>query len=123
MSLHAVVPRDFGSGRPELLIRWSGKPLAAGCDARRAVAFQATVWFPHLRYSFNEGLIPWLEFWNGRRAVRNEEERYGGNASYEGLACPFRARAKLRYEVTAPGGAVLATRIVAAPVKLPPCSQ
>jgi hypothetical protein len=123
VTLRAVVPREEGTGRPELLIAWSGKPLAAGCEARRTVAFRATVWFPHLRYSFNEGLIPWLGFWNGRKEVRDEQERYGRNATYEGLGCALRGRAKLRDEVVAPGGAVLGRRIVSAPVKLPACSQ
>jgi hypothetical protein len=88
------------------------------------VAVNLILWFPHLRFSFTEEFsVHYLEFWNGRRAVRGESERYVSNAHYEGLECIRRARAKLRYEVTAPGGAVLARRIVTAPVKLPPCSQ
>jgi hypothetical protein len=122
VTLRAVVQRAEGAGRPELAIRWSGKPLAAGCEATRTVSFQATLWFPHLRYSFTEGLeLNWLEFWNGRKAVSGEEERRGGNSTYQGLGCIYKTRARLRYEVVAPGGAVLGKRIVRAPVKLPPC--
>jgi hypothetical protein len=124
VSLRASAEWREGTGTPWFEVRWSGKPLAAGCKARRSVAVYFTLWFPHLRFSFTEGFpIHWLEFWNGRQVVRGERERYVSNASYGGLECIRRARAKLRYQVTAPDGAVLGRRIVAAPVKLPPCSQ
>jgi hypothetical protein len=109
---------------PVLEVRWSGKPLAADCKARRSVAIDFTLWFPHLRFSYTEGFpSPWLEFWNGRKAVRNERESYVSNASFRGLGCIRKARAKLRYEVTAPGGAILGKRVVSVPVKLPACSE
>jgi hypothetical protein len=124
VSLRASAEWREGTGTPWFEVRWSGKPLAAGCESRRSVAVYFTLWFPHLRFAFTEGFpIHWLEFWNGRQAVRGEHERYVSNASYGGLECIRRARAKLRYQVTAPSGAVLGRRIVAAPVKLPPCSQ
>jgi hypothetical protein len=124
VTLEASAEWREGSGRPWFEVRWSGKPLAAGCMARRSVAVYFVLWFPHLRFSFTESFpIHFLEFWNGRQAVRGERERYVSNATYGGLECIRRARAKLRYEVTAPGGTVLGRRIVSAPVKLPPCSQ
>jgi hypothetical protein len=124
VTLRASAEWSEGTGRPWFEVRWSGKPLAAGCDVQRSVAVYSVLWFPHLRYSLTEEFsIHFLEFWNGRRAVRGERERYFSNSSFEGLECIRRARAKLRYEVTAPGGAVLGRRIVEAPVKLPPCSE
>jgi hypothetical protein len=124
VSLRASAEEREGTGRPWFEVQWSGKPLPPGCDVRRSVAVYFVLWFPHLRFFFTEGFpIHWLQFWNGRRAVRGERERYVSGASYGGLECIRRARAKLRYKVTAPDGKVLARRIVAAPVKLPPCSQ
>jgi hypothetical protein len=124
VSLRAGAESSYGTGTPWFEVRWSGRPLAPGCGARRSVAVYLILWFPHLRYSLTEEFsIHYLEFWNGNKAVRGESERYVSNAHYEGLECIRRARGKLRYEVTAPGGAVLGRRIVAAPVKLPPCSQ
>jgi hypothetical protein len=124
VSLRASAEWREGTGRPWFEVRWSGRPLAAGCQLQRSVAAYFVLWFPHLRFSFTEGFpIHYLEFWNGRRAVRGERERYVSNATYGGLECIHRARAKLRYQVTAPDGKVLGRRIVAAPVKLPPCSQ
>jgi hypothetical protein len=124
VTLRAGAESSYGTGTPWFEVRWSGRPLAAGCDVQRSVAVYSVLWFPHLRYSLTEEFsIHYLEFWNGNKAVRGESDRYVSNAHYEGLECIRRARAKLRYEVTAPGGAVLGRRIVAAPVKLPPCSQ
>jgi hypothetical protein len=124
VTLRGSVERHEGSGAPVFEVRWSGKPLAARCRVRRTVAVEWTLWFPHLRFSLTEGFpSPWLEFWNGRKAVRNERERYVSNASYGGLGCLRKARAKLRYEVIAPGGAILGKRVVSAPVKIPSCSQ
>jgi hypothetical protein len=124
VTLRASVKRQEGSGAPVFEVHWSGRPLAAGCKAaRRTVAVAWTVWFPHLRYTFTEGFpSPWLEFWNGRKAVRNEVERYLG-PFYGGLGCILKAKGRLRYEVTAPGGAVVARRIVSAPVKIPGCPE
>jgi hypothetical protein len=123
-TLRASVEREEGSGAPVFEVTWSGKPLAAGCKAQRSVAVEFTSWFPHLRFSYSEGFpSPWLEFWNGRKAVLNEQERYVSNASYHGLGCIRKASGRLRYEVTEPGGAVVARRVVSAPVKIPSCPQ
>jgi hypothetical protein len=124
VTLRASVERQDGSGTPVFEVNWSGEPLAPVCHARRSVAIDFTLWFPHLRFSFTEGFpSPWLEFWNGRKAVRNERERYVSNASYGGLGCLRKARGRLRYEVTAPGGAVVARRVVSEPVKILDCPQ
>jgi hypothetical protein len=112
------------AGTPVFQVDWSGKPLAVGCHARRAVAINFTMWFPHLRFVYTEGFpIHFLEFWNGRKEVRGGRESYVSGASYRPLRCILKARAKLRYEVIAPGGAILGKRIVPAPVKLLPCSE
>jgi hypothetical protein len=124
VTLRASVEREEGSGAPVFEVHWSGKPLAADCKAQRSVAVEWTLWFPHLRFSYTHGFpSPWLEFWNGRNAVRNQQERYVSGASYGGLGCIRKARAKLRYEVVAPDGAVLGKRVVSAPVKIPGCPQ
>jgi hypothetical protein len=124
VTLRASAERREGTGAPVFEVNWSGKPLAAGCKARRSVSVEFTIWFPHLRFVLTEGFpSPWLEFWNGRKAVRNERERYVSGASYRPLGCIRKARAKLRYEVTAAGGAVVARRVVSAPVKIPSCPQ
>jgi hypothetical protein len=124
VTVRASVERREGTGAPVFEVRWSGKPLAAGCRARRTVAVEWTLWFPHLRFAFTEGFLsPWLEFWSGRKPVRGERERYVSNASYRGLGCIRRARARLRYEVVAPGGAVVGRRVVQVPVRLPACSE
>ncbi len=124
VTLRASAERREGTGTPVFEVRWSGKPLAPGCQARRSVSVEFTIWFPHLRFVLTEGLpSPWLQFWNGRKAVHNERESYVSNASYRPLGCVRKARAKLRYKVTAPGGAILGKRVVSAPVKIPSCSQ
>jgi hypothetical protein len=125
VTLRASVERQEGSGAPVLEVSWSGKPLAAGCHARRSVATDVELWFPHrISFSFTEGFpSPWQTFWVGRRAARNEQERYVSNAGYDGLGCIRKASGRLQYEVTAPGGAVVARRVVSAPVTTPGCPQ
>jgi hypothetical protein len=124
VTVRASVARREGAGAPVFEVKWSGKPLAPGCRARRTVAVEWTLWFPHLRFAFTEGSpSPWLEFWDGRRPARGDRERYVSNASYRGLGCIRRARAKLRYEVVASGGAVVGRRVVRVPVRLPACPE
>jgi hypothetical protein len=124
VTLRAGARRVEGTGRPIFEVDWSGEPLAAGCKARRTVAVYFVLWFPHLRFVFTEGFpSPWLQFWDGRRVARTERESYVSGASYGGLACIRKARARLRYRVLGPNGAVVAQRIVSAPVKLLPCSE
>jgi hypothetical protein len=124
VTLRASADRHEGIGRPTLKVQWSGKPLAARCGSQRSVSIDFTLWFPHLRFWFTEGFpSPWLEFWNGRKAVHDGEENYVSNASYDGLGCLRKAHARLRYEVTAPDGSTLGKRVVSAPVKIPACSE
>jgi hypothetical protein len=123
VNVHTLRGRVEGAGFPTLIVRWSGKPLAPGCDARRTVAVQATAWFPHLRFPFNQGFeLPWLEFWNGHKAVRSEEWRLSGPI-FQGLGCVLRARARLRYEVITADGSVLGRRVVRVPAEFPPCAD
>jgi hypothetical protein len=123
VTLRAGALYEEKTGSPVFEVEWSGKPLAAGCKARRTVAIDFTLWFPHLRFVFTEGFpTHWLQFWNGKRVARGERERYRGPL-YTPLQCIVKARAKLRYEVVGPGGAVFGKRVVSVPVKLLACSE
>jgi hypothetical protein len=123
VTLRAGALYEERTGSPVFEVEWSGKPLAAGCRARRTVAIDFTLWFPHLRFVYTEGFpTHWLQFWSGRRVARSERERYSGPL-YSPLECIVKARAKLRYEVVGSGGAVFGRRVVSVPVKLLPCSE
>jgi hypothetical protein len=113
------------SSTPYLQIGWSGAPIPAACRLDRSVGADVEVRFAKVPkwYSFSFGFPSrWHVFWDGKRTDRHGRTEYEG-PSVEGgsLGCIRSVRARLRYQVLAPGGAVVAQRVTSVPAHYPSC--
>jgi hypothetical protein len=112
---------------PILEIGWSGATIPASCRLGSSVAADVEVRFSKVpkEFSFSYGYPRrWQVFRGAHRGKSHGRTGYEG-ASVEGeaLGCIRSVRARLRYRVLTPGGAVVAQRVRSTPAHYSRCPK